>query len=185
MRDVCVMKHICFLKGDTKMSTIKIDNILEELRQEELHTLMSYEETENSKHFQSIADTKRGGMFIPEYEHPFKLKKPKYKKRGYQLNHMIAKTYGAKNLTIVELQSLYKETEDKYSTLITRFKKNEAKWKRQQVVKDENGKNIYPLVKKNKEKLSMVKAELEVYRKLAKDNNVALNVRIDTRKVYI
>ena len=167
------------------MSTIKNDNILEELRQEELHIFMPYEETEDSKHLQSIADTKRGGSFIPEYEHPFKLKKPKHKKRGYQLNHMIAKTYGANNLTIAELQSLYKETEDEYSTLITRFKKNETKWKRQKVVKDENGKNIYPLVKKNKEKLSMVKARLEVYRKLAKDNNVALNVRIDTRKVYI
>ena len=166
------------------MSTIKNDNILEELRQEELHTLIQYEETEDSKHLQSIADTKRGGSFIPEYEHPFKLKKPKHKKRGYQLNHMIAKTYGANNLTIAELQSLYKETEDEYSTLITRFKKNIGTWKRQQVVKDENGKKIYPLVKKNKEKLSMKQAELELLQKVAKLNNVQIFVRIDTRKVY-
>lgn len=183
MRDVCVMKHIYFLKGDTKMSTIKIDNILEELRQEELHTLMSYEETENSKHFQSIADTKRGGMFIPEYEQPFQLKRMKNKKRAYQLSHMIDKTFELSNLSIDELQSLYEQTEDEYTTLIKRFDKNVGTWKRQKVVKDENGKKVYPLVKKNREKLSMKQAELELLQKVAKLNNVQIFVRIDTRNI--
>lgn len=166
------------------MSTVKMDNVLKELRQEELHTLMSYEETEDSKHFQSIADGKRGGMFIPEYEQPFQLKRMKNKKRAYQLNHMIAKTFELSHLSIDELQSLYTKTEDEYATLIKRFDKNVGTWRRQKVVRDENGKNIYPLVKKNREKLSMKQAELELLQKVAKLNNVQIFVRIDTRIVY-